>query len=222
MNPLPYAKPNWLIHKINNRILSENLRVFRGVVLDLGCGRTPYKKDIQGKADAYIGVDWPNSLHDNTNVDVFADLKDLLPFRSNSVDTVALFQVLEHISEPQQLLFEVYRLLRIDGHLFITVPFMWHVHEAPYDYYRYTRYGLEYILSKAGFQNIMITENTGFWQTFALKFNYYTTKFAHGPLALLRIFWIPVWFCNQLVAPWLDRISWHPQETASYTVLAQK
>jgi len=50
---------------------------------------------------------------------------------------------------------------------------MWHVHEAPYDYFRYTRYGLEYLLNKNGFVHIEIKENTGFWQTFVLKFNFW-------------------------------------------------
>jgi len=135
------------------------------------------------------------------------------------VDTVTLFQVLEHIAEPQQLLDEVYRILKPGGRLIITVPFMWHIHEAPHDYYRYTRYGLEYMLRKAGFLIIQVTENTGFWQTCALKFNYHTARFARG---IIRCFFIPLWLFTQMTAPLLDKFDKHPQETASYTVIAEK
>jgi hypothetical protein len=96
---------------------------------------------------------------------------------------------------------------------------MWHVHEAPHDYYRYTRYGLKYLLDKAGFIDITITENTGFWQTWVLKFNYHTTRFAHGPL---KYFWIPCWWLGQFVAPVLDKYDKNPNQCGSYTVIARK
>ena len=99
------------------------------------------------------------------------------------------------------------------------MPFMWHVHEAPRDYYRYTRYGLEYLLKKLGFHKIDIKENSGFWQMWILKFNYHTTRFARGPL---KFFWIPIWWLGQMIAPILDKYDKHPEECASYTVVARK
>ena len=96
---------------------------------------------------------------------------------------------------------------------------MWHVHEPPFDYYRFTKYGLEYILRKNGFSKIEIKENTGFWQTIVLKINYYSTKIAIGPLKILLI---PFWFVSQVIAPYLDKINPHPSETASYTIVAIK
>ena len=103
--------------------------------------------------------------------------------------------------------------------LLLTLPFMWHVHDAPYDYYRYTRHGLQYLLEKNGFSNIKIEENTGFWQMWVLKFNYHSLRFAPG---VLKYFWIPVWWIGQVISPLLDRYDRHPDETASYTVLARK
>jgi hypothetical protein len=64
-----------------------------------------------------------------------------------------------------------------------------------------------------------VTENTGFWQMWILKFNYYSVRFAWGPL---RILWIPCWWLGQMLAPVLDSIDARPQETASYTVVAVK
>ncbi|MCB0171419.1 MAG: class I SAM-dependent methyltransferase [Anaerolineae bacterium] len=208
---------NFLIHGLNRRI-AQSLP-YRGRVVDLGCGTATYKEIILNLAEEYIGVDWPDSLHSSTNVDVFSNLNLELPFKDNFADTVTAFQVMEHLSEPSLFLAECHRILRPEGQLFITVPFMWHVHEAPYDYFRYTRFGLEYLLTKVGFVSIDIRENTGFWQMWFLKFNYHTTRFARGPLKYL---WFLVWWLNQTAAPILDKYDPHFQETASYTVLAAK
>ncbi|KXS89508.1 hypothetical protein OA58_21160 [Microcystis aeruginosa NIES-88] len=192
---------------------------YKGYVIDLGCGTTPYKNYILKVADQYIGVDWQNSLHNQDNVDVFADLCNQLPFEENYADTVVSFQVMEHLSEPNFFLSECYRILKSNGRIFITVPFMWHVHEEPHDYFRYTCYGLEYLLKKNGFVDLEIKENTGFWQMWVLKFNYHTRRFARGTL---KYFWLPIWWLGQTVSPLLDKYDKHPQETASYTVLARK
>lgn len=208
---------NFLINKINQQIAYS--LPYKGYVIDLGCGTTPYKSYILKVADKYIGVDWKNSLHNQDHVDVFADLCNQLPFEENCADTVVSFQVMEHLTEPDFFLSECYRILKSNGRIFITVPFMWHVHEEPNDYFRYTRYGLEYLLKKNGFVDIEIKENTGFWQMWVLKFNYHTLRFARGPL---KYFWLPIWWLGQTISPFLDKYDKHPQETASYTVLARR
>lgn len=219
MNKLNYFSANWLALKINNTSLASHLHLVSGCVVDLGCGKAPYKKDILKVADKYIGVDWPNSLHEQSNVDIFADLGCRLPLEDGYADTVTSFQVMEHLPKPDFFLSECYRILKPGGRLFITVPFMWHVHEAPHDYFRYTRYGLTYLLEQNKFTNIEIKETTGFWQMWALKFNYHSRRFARGPL---KVFWIPIWWWGQVISPFLDRFDRHPQETASYVVLAEK
>ena len=208
---------NFLMDNINRRI-SRSLP-YKGLVIDLGCGEAPYKEDILEVADEYIGVDWENSYHESNQVDVIADLTKPLPFEDKYADTVVSFQVMEHLPEPSFFLSECYRILKPGGRIFITVPFMWHVHEAPYDYYRYTRYGLAYMLKKAGFSKMEIKENTEFWQMWVLKFNYHTRRFARGPL---KYFWIPIWWFGQKISPILDKYDKNPNETASYTVLAIK
>lgn len=219
MNKINYFSANWLAIKINNRSLTNNLDFLKGRVIDLGCGTSPYKEDILRQAKEYIGVDWQNSLHPQTNVDVFADLTQKLPFEDEYADTVTSFQVMEHLPEPAFFLSECYRILKPGGGLLITVPFMWHVHEAPHDYFRYTRYGLEYLLKKYNFKNIDIQETTGFWQMWILKFNYHTTRFAKGPL---KLFWLPVWLLGQTITPFIDKFDAHPQETGSYVISAVK
>ncbi len=219
MNKIDLLSSNWLALKINNQCFMDYVCSIKGRVVDLGCGTAPYKEDILKVADEYVGVDWGNSYHENNQVNVQANLTKRLPFDDDYADTVVSFQVMEHLPEPFSFLSESYRILKSGGKIFITVPFMWHVHEAPYDYFRYTRYGLEYLLRKAGFVHIKIQENTGFWQMWILKFNYHTTRYARG---IIKFILLPIWWFGQIISPILDKYDRNVTETASYTILASK
>lgn len=219
MNSYSFLQPNWLAHKINNAVVRRHCHMLKGVVVDLGCGKAPYRREILEHAERYIGVDWPQTRHGAEGVDVFANIQARLPFPDASVDNVVSFQTMEHLNKPASFLAECFRILKPNGLLFITVPFMWHVHEAPQDFFRYTRYGITHLLVEQGFSQIRVDETTGFWQMFALKFNYHTARRSSG---FLRFFWIPFWWLGQAVSPWLDRIDPHPEETAGYTVLSRK
>jgi SAM-dependent methyltransferase len=219
INKIDYLSSNWLAFKINNDSFLKCVSLLEGPVIDLGCGTSQYKADILQIAQPYIGVDWENSFHDRSCVDITANLSEKLPLEDNYAGTVVSFQVMEHLSEPGFFLSECQRILRPGGLLLITVPFMWQVHEAPYDFFRFTRHGLEYLLKKNGFVETQIHETTGFWQMWVLKFNYHSLRFAQGAF---KYFWIPVWWAGQALSPFLDKLDPDPQETASYRVLARK
>ena len=210
---------NWLVHEINNKSIERHLDDIEGLVIDLGCGTSPYREDILQYATKYIGIDWTESNHELPHVSILANLSQYLPLRENFADSVVSFQVLEHLPEPNIFLAECFRTLKSGGRLIITIPFNWHVHEEPHDYYRFTRHGINYLLKKNGFEKIIIEENTGFWQMWILKINYHTQRFSRG---ILKYLFIPFWFFGQIIAPGLDKIDKHPQETASYTVVATK
>ena len=208
---------NRLILTINRRI-AESF-TYRGRVIDLGCGACPYREIILRQADEYIGVDWAASGPGEPCVDIVADITAPLPFPDGHADMVVAFQVLEHLPEPARFLAECHRVLAAEGTLILAVPFMWQVHDAPRDFYRFTRYGLAYLLEQAGFVEIDIRENSGFWQMWVLKFNYYSRRFARGPIQYL---FAPFWLLAQAIAPVLDRIDRYPQETVSYVASARK
>jgi SAM-dependent methyltransferase len=225
MRRFSYFDPNWLIFKRGNARLQTHFEKMHGVVYDLGCGTRPYEKMILEKADRYVGVDWSNTLH-GLQADIVADLCQPLPLESDIADFVVSFQVMEHLCEPQIMLNESFRILRSGGKILLTVPFQWWIHEAPWDFYRYTRYGLEYMFRKAGFVDIEIKETSGFWVMWVLKFNYQSTRYIRrGPMffrMLARGFLTPIWLAGQLVAPWLDKVDFNPYEASGYIVTASK
>ena len=76
--------------------------------------------------------------------------------RSFAIPAVLLIVTVEHLPEPGCALTELGRTLKPGGKLLIAAPHEWETHQAPHDYFRYTRYGLHYLLAKAGFTAIEI------------------------------------------------------------------
>jgi len=121
-----------------------------GRLLDIGCGRKPYRDLFAGRVTHHIGVDFPVTAAGAAAADVYAD-STALPFADVAFDTVLSTQVLEHLPEPKAMLREACRVLRPGGHLILTAPQTWGLHEEPHDYYRFTCYGLRYLAEACGF-----------------------------------------------------------------------
>ncbi len=124
----------------------------KGKLLDLGCGKVPLYGAYKNFIVENICVDWNNSLHKNQYLDFEVDLNKKLPFADEEFDTVILSDVLEHIMHPKNLLEEVRRILKNDGKLLMNVPFYYQIHEAPYDFFRYTQYALKMFAEGLNFE----------------------------------------------------------------------
>jgi SAM-dependent methyltransferase len=100
----------------------------------------------------YIGIDYYNTATEwyGTRPDLFADAR-ALPLSDGSVDHALLLDVLEHIPDPELCLAELSRVLKRDGTLTVQVPFLYPVHDAPLDFHRWTRHGLERAAVRHGF-----------------------------------------------------------------------
>lgn len=215
---------NWLIYDIGDRFLQKYIPYYKGVLYDLGCGESPFREFFLCHADKYIGVDWAGSYHD-TNADVAADLNKPLPLESDIADTVVSISVMEHLCEPQVMLNEAYRILKPGGFIILHVPFMWQVHEAPYDFYRYTCYGLRYMFGKAGFSEIEVNSASGFWSMWTLKFNYQSTRLIRGTWVVRKLVTLIlklIWALDQRIASWADKHWQCDDEAAGYYVVAKK
>lgn len=133
----------------------------QGRLLDMGCGNVPFYEVYKDLVDDNVCVDWENSLHENLFLDRFADLNEKVPLESASFDTVLLTDVLEHIAEPQLLMSEIARLLKAGGKALISVPFLYHLHEEPFDYYRYTEHALRRFCTNNGLEIVSLTTYGG-------------------------------------------------------------
>jgi SAM-dependent methyltransferase len=147
-----FINPFWIARRRLWSAMQLNACELSGVLLDVGCGTKPYQSLF--KVEKYIGLEY-DSLHcRNLNIADYFYSGNLFPFDSNSIDSVLCNQVLEHVFNPDDFLKEIHRVLKYDGKILLTVPFIWDEHEQPFDYARYSSFGLEYILKKNGFEII--------------------------------------------------------------------
>jgi SAM-dependent methyltransferase len=144
--------------------LKENLKYFKGKLLDYGCGKMPYKKFIleNSNVSEYIGIDIENALDYKGDKPNFTWKGDTLPFENETFDTIFATEVFEHIHDLDFALIEIYRVLKKGGYLFFTVPYLWTLHEVPNDEYRYTPFSLEKKFKRANFMVVNIFA-TGGW-----------------------------------------------------------
>ena len=151
------------------------------VVLDAGAGDAPYRGYFRHVR--YITADLAaTGYHEVSRLDLICNLS-ALPLAGDTFDAVLCTQVLEHVPDPQQVLAELYRVLRPGGRLFLTVPQSWELHEAPYDYFRFTRYGLELMFQQAGFERFEIQPRGGYFYFLAERIRHlpgYLPGFVEG------------------------------------------
>ena len=130
-----------------------------GTVLDVGCGHQPYRSLVESSGATYVGLDLPPSRYRAPDL-IWEGTA--IPLRSDSVDAALATELLEHVPDPQPLLREVRRVLRPGGRLYLTVPYLWPLHDVPDDMYRYTPFALERALRTARFDGIELRA-TGGW-----------------------------------------------------------
>lgn len=154
--------PQWLVFRSERRDRSWVRKRAHGRALDIGCA-DGWARDVLAHCN-YVGLDYPTTVLNlyGTRPDVFADGASL-PFASASFDTVLLLEVLEHVVDAGNVLAEISRVLKSDGVLLISMPFLYPLHDAPHDYRRYTRCGLIHALAHAGLQpSPVVPRNAGF------------------------------------------------------------
>ena len=135
---LTLTKTNLDIFVIRTSIIkaiTDVLPQLHGKLLDVGCGKMPYKNYILEQSDVtdYIGLDIEQALVYDSEIspDHTWDGKTM-PLIDQLFDCALATEVLEHCPEPEVVLKEVYRVLKPGGVLFITVPFLWNLHEVPH------------------------------------------------------------------------------------------
>jgi len=163
-----FLNPHYFCSKNLVRNIKKYAPILEGKLLDFGCGSKPYKSYFSNVQE-YIGLDYENEGHSHSNesIDVFYDGKNI-PFKDETFDSILCTQVFEHVENIETIINELYRILKKDGKILITAPFIFPEHEMPHDYRRFTVNGLSSLLVHYGFEVISTLKNGHFqeviWQ----------------------------------------------------------
>ena len=165
-----------------------------------------------------FGVDHvPKRVDGVDRVDVIATAYDM-PLPDGHADTVLLSEVLEHLEHPGRGLAECARLLKPGGHLIVTTPFFWPVHDKR-DFYRYAPGGLRFLLEEAGLEVVEIVPLSGVWGTVSLQVSYALERYRRGLAAPLVD---GVSSGIQWLAARLDRVDFQPKFSWNHLAVARK
>lgn len=193
-------------------------RYITGDVLDIGCGRMEYQEKILETAKSYTGLDFPKTAtlyKPNQKPNILADAHKL-PIKNNTYDTVLLLQSLEYMENPLMVLTESNRVLKKEGSLILTVPFLYPIHDYPHDKYRFTDTSLKNLLTDANYKIEKLVPQGGFIEVLIqlfLVFYFKTSKelLRKGMLSkiltyFLLLFALPITVFGNLLAFFLSPI----------------
>lgn len=162
--------------------LSGNIK---GKTLDIGCGSKPYQNLFVSSTE-YVGleIDTPESREKN-QADYFYD-GSAFPFDDSEFDSAVANQVFEHVFNPEEFLEEINRILKPQGTLLLSVPFVWDEHEQPYDYARYSSFGIKHLFEKHGFEIVEHIKSINDARVIFQLINCYTYKKALPQNVILK------------------------------------
>jgi SAM-dependent methyltransferase len=144
--------PQWLIFRSESETIKSVAEHLHGIVLDIGCGNRWVERALPANS-IYVGLDYPSTaqLGYRDRPTVYGNGQQL-PFADNSFDCVAMMDVLEHMPEPGRALVESWRVLKPQGTILIQVPFLYPLHDEPYDFQRWCEEGLRHLCDISGFE----------------------------------------------------------------------
>jgi len=218
---LPGPLRRWILHfeteievAVNDfaKALPSGIRV-----LDAGAGEGQYADRFT--AQRYTGVDLGigDSAWNYAGLDCLADLT-ALPFRDAAFDAALNVVTLEHVREPQRVLSELSRVMKPGAALLLIVPHEWEEHQIPHDYFRYTRYGVQLLIERAGLEVDCLDPVGGFFRLLSRRlFN--ALQFFPGPFFFLAaLFLVP----PAILAPLFDSLDRERRFTLGYICVARK
>jgi SAM-dependent methyltransferase len=141
------------------------------IALDVGAGSKKWQLHLENKGFTYksCDIEHPFSPHDAGLHDYVGNVEDL-PIDQNTFDFVLCTQVLEHVSNPNLALKEINRVLKLGGNLLLTTNFIYGLHGKPYDYFRFSRFGLSELFAKNGFRIYKLEARGGYFGILAQYF----------------------------------------------------
>jgi len=180
----------------------------------------PYAELLPPAVTLYHGLDITAR---NSRPTLIADVQSLGMLRDGAYDSVICLEVLEHVPDPTQALAEIARILADGGVLVLSVPHLSRLHEIPHDYYRYTEYGLRYLLERNGLEPLSFRLRGGLFSFLGHQAATVLLGLAwssRGVTALARVLnrWLLTYPCY-----WLDQVGGQADLfPLGYVVIAQR
>lgn len=191
----------YLQYAITLPLLLKNVH---GDLIDIGCGKLPFKKFLLTQVSKYDSLDIKQF---SSEVNIIADVQDMNMIKADTYDTVICLEVLEHVSSPSKALSEINRILKPGGLIIISVPHLSRLHDLPNDYFRFTQNGISFLLEQSGFNISELIIKGGLfsflghqWSTFILSAFYFV------PILGKIIFEINRWLVINICI-YLDKLS---------------
>jgi SAM-dependent methyltransferase len=195
----------------------------QGALLDVGCGSRPFESLFEGRVTRYVGTDLYGSRYlQGARVDAYARA-EALPFRERAFDTVLAMSVLTYLTDPAALPREASRVLRPGGVLLLEATQMAPLHDAPNDYFRFTRHGAQHLVEEAGLVLVDCIPIGGLWARVGLSAISALNRINRGPLRILteipvRVLYVVI----QVACELLDRVFFTRGEHLGHLVVARK
>ena len=151
---------------IINEINEEKKKLTKIKILNIGSGGeiSSLIKKIDGVEYFDIDIDpkrKPDLVFDICNL----NLINYLPFKP---DIVTIFEVMEHVENPFLAIKNIEKILGKNKLCLCSVPFNFHIHDEPHDYFRFTYYGLKKLF--LNFENVKIINRNGWLESIFVNF----------------------------------------------------
>lgn len=178
---LSYNSSRHRLH-LENRAFAESVRAEQ-VVLDAGAGEAPYRFLFEHAT--YESADFKQVDKEYAEPTYTCDLS-AIPVEDQRYDAILFNQVMEHLPEPAAVLDELFRVLKPTGKLIYSGPLFFEEHEEPYDFYRYTQYGIRHLFQQAGFVIERLDWLEGFFGTTGYQLNRMARYLPSSPRSIGR------------------------------------
>lgn len=150
------------------------------LVLDVGAGDAPYRSLFDHVT--YESIDFCKVDKEYAAPTYIGDAT-AIPVSDGRYDLVLMTQVLEHLPDPMKVLCEVNRVMKPTATLWLSCPLFYQEHEQPYDFFRYTQFGLRHLLALAGFQVDELDWLEGYSASAAYQLHFAARELPRGPKA---------------------------------------
>ncbi|MDQ6663895.1 MAG: class I SAM-dependent methyltransferase [Acidobacteriota bacterium] len=222
---LPRFLKNHVLH-FEAAIESSVARFAKGLpfgarVLDAGAGERRHAHFFDKQRYVAIDLAVGDASWNYKTLDAIADLS-ALPFAPACFDAALNIVTLEHLRDPAGALREIARTLHPGAPLLLVAPHEWEVHQAPHDYFRYTRHGLTHLLEQAGFGAIEIEPVGGYFRLLSRRLLNGLQFFSGGPRWILFLPAAGALIPPAMILPFFDFLDGNRNFTLGYICTAKR